>query len=150
MGRKKERKGRFEALSNFLKGTESNLQPKSGSPLQSLQPSTTPGAPTSQGVQESWGWSRERSQGQGSRGCGVGESLPAFCKKKKSLGLGQGPKEAGGQGPLRPGHRCSPGAGGGRGKEGAKSLPARLWGSSGQLRLPNYRNHTWFLSQVTS
>lgn len=100
----KERKGRFEALSNFLKGTESNLQPKSGSPLQSLQPSTTPGAPTSQGVQESWGGSGRGVKAKGAAGVVMARaSLLSEKKKKKSLALGQGPKEAGGQGPLRPG-----------------------------------------------
>lgn len=87
----KERKGRFEALSNFLKGTESNLQPKSGSPLQSLQPSTTPGAPTSQGVQESWGGSGRGVKAKGAAGVVMARaSLLSEKKKKKKPGFGAG------------------------------------------------------------
>ena len=152
--KKKERKGRFKALSNLPKGAESDLQPRSGSPVHSLEPSHTPRrSVSSRGVQES---------SKGGSGTGVkareppvvGMARASLLSAQKRPGFGVGPE--GNQevrGLWAPGHCHRPGAGGGGGAGGSKGLPARRGASGGpprRLRLPNYRNHTWFLSRVTS
>lgn len=96
-GRKKDKQGRFEALSNFPKGTESNLQPKSGSPLQSLQPSTHQVPPPLRVCRRAGGVGSGRGvKAKGAPGVLVARaSLLSAKKKKKKPRFGVGSERSG-------------------------------------------------------